>query len=1060
MSIVASRARRARAPRAPATPNHEPQTPALEPPDPYGMRLALSQTLHHTPSLDPWAACSAPAPSGMSSGQTQGLIARPSDLSAPQTARYEKISVLGQGGMGRVWLGWDTVLGRNVAIKEPGPDPLATRYLEREAAISAKLDHPHIVSIFDLYHEGPDQRRFVMALVPGRSLAQWLSLRPERTARQTSLRHLLEVCEAIGHAHARQIIHRDLSPHNVLITQDGSARVIDWGLAADLSRDPEPTGCVGTPGYIAPEQALGLPASPASDVWSLGALLHLVLLDSPPAAPHGPDAPGLDPELEAIMRHALRDDPAQRYEDAAALAADLRRWFEGQMPQVYNASTWRLARRFVLAHRAETAITLTAAISLLGSLVWGAQRAQTQADRALAAESRALHEVDRSREALARLYATQARYAYKSGDWVEAERLVLSSLRAYPNPAARGLMAALLATPTAQLVQAQRWPDCGIAWYPSPHGPWRLCRHSGDELVMWRGDAIAWRKTLTFWDVRFDEDRVYVLDGPQQLHTLDLHTGQTLDVQTDRGRFVRAWSAPVYQTTGHDALTPGWPRSPCTRFAVSVAYDGHDHWVLCAQRELWRLPPRGPAQPLTIHKQRQIMAIAATDGSVWAGGESGMLVRVDQPELGEPLGEPIHLIEAMPGRPELLVVQGSRGAVRLFDVRRRAWALSLPRADRVWTDDRGHLWTLRAGLARQWRIPWPIIPQQHRTDAGISVLTAWPRGQGVIAGDGDAGLHLLDYQTGQTQQLLVPHSTHAVKAIAYDPTQDLYHVGAAGGEHIHRVIPGPATPDDDASSHGLGSQDDPRNAQRDAQKDAQGLGWRLEQPSFLGITAPKRMSFFANGLALLSSYSGSVYLADPASGQLIPRHEHGPQETALDLTHSPDRRLAIFSSTRGVWAMHQGHQQVQLHVQGQPARAQAVAIADDGLAALGQRASITLVDTSAGPDAAPRATWTTPSYVMRLVWLRDGVLLAAGCGDGATRVYDRSGRLVLEAQTHDERVSALDRSPEGRWLISGSWDAHLHRLDLEALTLDLATLEARFLARHGEPHLTPEETPP
>lgn len=200
--------------------------------------------------------------------------------------RYTLGRELGRGGMGAVYLAHDEVLGREVAIKRigmvPGADGPDLARAEREGRLAAALNHPHVVSVFDLVADG-DHQWLVMEYVEGESLA-------DRIRRDGGLEHaeaariMWQVADGLASAHRAGITHRDVKPSNILITADGQAKLTDFGIArsqADVSLTQ--TGLVtGSPAYLAPEVASGTGAGAASDVWSLGATLFHVLAGKPP----------------------------------------------------------------------------------------------------------------------------------------------------------------------------------------------------------------------------------------------------------------------------------------------------------------------------------------------------------------------------------------------------------------------------------------------------------------------------------------------------------------------------------------------------------------------------------------------------------------------------------------------------------------------------------------------------------------------------------------------------------------------------------------------------------
>ena len=188
--------------------------------------------------------------------------------------------------MGAVWLARDEVLGRSVALKRIGFGPQGSTpdldRAEREARLAARLNHPHVVAVYDLVPDG-DDRWLVMEYVEGETLASLVrrggALTPDRAATV-----LEQAADALTAAHGAGIVHRDVKPSNILVGTDGQAKLSDFGIArAQADASLTQTGLVtGSPAYLAPEVASGQQATAASDVWSLGATLYHALAGHPP----------------------------------------------------------------------------------------------------------------------------------------------------------------------------------------------------------------------------------------------------------------------------------------------------------------------------------------------------------------------------------------------------------------------------------------------------------------------------------------------------------------------------------------------------------------------------------------------------------------------------------------------------------------------------------------------------------------------------------------------------------------------------------------------------------
>ncbi|WP_432479744.1 serine/threonine-protein kinase [Nocardioides sp. GXQ0305] len=200
--------------------------------------------------------------------------------------RYQLDREIGRGGMGAVWLARDTTLGREVAIKRlglmPGVSGPDLDRAAREARLAARLNHPHVVHVFDLVNEDEGQW-LVMEYVEGRTLAAMVRVDgPLSLQRASAL--LGQAADALAAAHAAGIVHRDVKPSNILVGHDDEVKLSDFGIArAEADASLTQTGLVtGSPAYLSPEVASGHTATSASDVWSLGATLYHALSGRPP----------------------------------------------------------------------------------------------------------------------------------------------------------------------------------------------------------------------------------------------------------------------------------------------------------------------------------------------------------------------------------------------------------------------------------------------------------------------------------------------------------------------------------------------------------------------------------------------------------------------------------------------------------------------------------------------------------------------------------------------------------------------------------------------------------
>jgi WD40 repeat protein len=302
--------------------------------------------------------------------------------------RYHVLGEHGRGGLGRVSRAHDCVLHRDVAIKEllARTSVNELRFM-REALITARLEHPGIVPVHEAGRWDDGTPFYAMKLVSGRPLRDLIAERTTVDARIGLLHHVIAVADAIAYAHGCNIIHRDLKPANIIVGDFGETVVIDWGLAKDLNTTDDapfasgPLGrkgndelttagsVLGTPAYMAPEQARGEHVDQRADVFAIGAMLwELCSVQRVPPAEERQRhrmlrRAGLDQDLAAIIDKALAPDPKHRYPDAGALASDLRAFKSGARIAARNYSLPGLLAHWIRRHRALT-VSLTAAVAL------------------------------------------------------------------------------------------------------------------------------------------------------------------------------------------------------------------------------------------------------------------------------------------------------------------------------------------------------------------------------------------------------------------------------------------------------------------------------------------------------------------------------------------------------------------------------------------------------------------------------------------------------------------------------------------------------------------------
>jgi tetratricopeptide (TPR) repeat protein len=379
------------------------------------------------------------------------VAGEPSLLPYVPMTHYRPDREIARGGMGRIVAAEDLRLGRAVALKEL-IDPVGEQLgrFQREALITARLQHPGIVPVYEAGRWPSGDPFFAMKLVSGRPLDRVIAEATTLADRLALLPRLAAAADAIAYAHSQRVIHRDLKPANVLIGEFGETVVIDWGLAKNLDdhdapqslhpaarparpADPaapgprEPTAStltiagsvMGTPAYMAPEQARGEAVDQRADVFALGAMLYHLLAGVPPyhartateviaaaaasqVRPLAEREPGAPTDLVAIVERAMAPYSGERYADAGELATELRRFLTGQLVSAHRYTAGERVGRFVRRHRAAVMIAVLAAIGFAAGTTFAVRRIIEERD--VADQARRL--ADARRRAAERLIDT------------------------------------------------------------------------------------------------------------------------------------------------------------------------------------------------------------------------------------------------------------------------------------------------------------------------------------------------------------------------------------------------------------------------------------------------------------------------------------------------------------------------------------------------------------------------------------------------------------------------------------------------------------------------------
>ncbi|MFO0847282.1 MAG: protein kinase [Gemmataceae bacterium] len=688
--------------------------------------------------------------------RTAGSVG-PAGPGAPPTAvgEYQILAEVGRGGMGVVYHARHVRLNRQAAVKMI----LSGRYASPEdqmrfrieGELLARLRHPNVVEV---YETGQHAGRPFLALewVGGGTLEKLLAGPPLPPGRAAELAERL--AEAVQHAHQNGVIHRDLKPANVLLAEDGTPKVTDFGLARPLAADAAgltATGTVmGTPSYMAPEQARGDRAvGPAADVYALGAVLFALLTGRPPFQGPTPvdvllavmeDPPpsasqlrrGLPRDLDTIARRCLEKDPARRYPSAGELAADLRRWRTGRPILARPVPFWERAYRFARRHPAPTAAATLTAAAVVGAFVWVEQSREAEA-------------VAREREAGARRAAERGERAAREAGTAEADARRLAERREALAAADR----AVLRCEAGELPQ-------GLAGFAHAL---ELAERSGDADL-----ARAVRVNQTAWAVRVPR-QVRMFDPPNPGYAIRtaafLDGGRTLATGGGDHGLVKLW--PVAGGPPRELPRPTWLLRRPDASAVFPDPAGQVLYVAQGDNRIRRwnpvnLAPAGPDLLFAgLNTSIQDAAISPDGGRLAAGEERGT-ARVWDAATGRPLGP--DLVHTPPGKPS--------------DGREAVTAVAFAGPDTLLTGGRKNgviVWDLPAGTERT------------RFDPGSDVfrLAVSPDGQTVVVGcEAEASAWLVRDPTRPVR--VWPHPAR-VEGVAVSPDGRL----AATGDHAGNV---------------------------------------------------------------------------------------------------------------------------------------------------------------------------------------------------------------------------------------------------------------------------------
>ena len=919
----------------------------------------------------------------------------------PVIPGYEVTEILGRGGMGVVYKARHLKLNRTVAIKMllagayAGPHEL-TRFTRESEAVAA-LRHEHIVQVYDV-GDLDGRSYFTMEFMEGGSLAEQLAGEPQPAAQAAAL--MVKLARAVQAAHDGGIVHRDLKPANVLLTADGTPKIADFGVARSSETETSLTasdGRVGTPSYMAPEQATGTAggAGRAADIYSLGAILYEMLTGRPPfhgatsvetlwqaahheAVPPIRLVPKVPRDLDTICLKCLDKDPAKRYATAGELADDLERFLRNEPVRARPVGRVEHLHRWVLRHKS-LAAALAVVIILLLLLVAGSLISAAYFQRSEHAQRNASAAMGRLANEKSRLASEKERETEKA---VHAERRE-AGLREEAEKQGTELRRNLYFAQMNLAGQAALAPS-GIGRVQERLAPWEYDRPDLRNWEWYYLSSLAHRDLLT---ITQGHPVVQVAWSPDD-RKLALAAGNE----------VKLWDA----SDGAELVLHPFQHGNAVT-AIAWRYDGARlaSSSVDGSVKIWDTKAGIETQAFRGHKGGVFCTAWSPDGTRLASGGEDHTVQIWNAETG-------NVIHVLRGHEQL--------------VSSLAWSPDGKRLASCGHDATARIWDADAGTELL----------AFRGHANWVNQVAWsPDGARVASCSNDQTTKIWDPRNGSEFQTLRGHCLE-VQSIAWNSGGDK--LATCGDDQTIKVWHASGGPEQftlRGHTQPIHSIAWNRAATRLASASSDGTVkiWDAntgsETRSLRGHTQPvNSIAWRFDGSQIASaSTDGAAKIWDVTSGRelLTLRHKEGRVLAAAWTADGTRLATSGTDLTVRTWDAAHGVELNALH--GHTGGVCAVAWNPDGrrLASAGNDLIVRIWDTAAAREL--HECHGHEGLVYSIDWSPDGTHLASASADFSVRIWDgATGAQVMKLSGHVAHVNSVAWSPDGHWLASASSD--------------------------------------